>query len=367
MIRGTTGKSLRLLSLIFALTAWSTGAHAQSSPVTLTANPSRVCINPGTPSYPNFDLIVRNSGSTELTIGEVRGMVLGADGEMLERRLIWQGATALLAPDSRVSAQGEATIFNPFAFSRWKAGSSLRYEIVLNEPGGASTTSVLTVVPETCLNSRLILPITGRVLVFDGYDFYSHHRRSTYNDPWSRSMGITDNFQRFGLDLVVVDPRGRHFTGDGSRTDQWLGWGRPVRAAGAGTVAAVYDGQPDNVVIGSVDRWTGGITRENPMSSYGNYVLIDHGGGEFTLAGHLRMNSVTVRQGDRVRAGQQVGQIGNSGASGGVHLHFERRTGPGIAGIETLPAYFSDVVQVGAGKRRSAPLAVNTGDVLVAR
>lgn len=367
MIRRMMGGPSRLLPLIFALTAWPAAAQAQPGPVTLTANPSRICLGPGATAYPNFDLIVRNSSNTELTVGEVRGIVLGADGEMIERRLIWQGATALLAPDNRVAARGEATIFNPFAFSRWKAGLSLRYEIDVNGPGAPPTTAVLTVTPRACPNPRLIFPIAGRVLVLDGYDFYSHHRRSTYNDPWSRSMGITDNFQRFGLDLVVVDAQGRYFMGDGSRTDQWLGWGRPVRAAGGGTVAAVHDGQPDNVVIGSVDRWTSGITRENPMSSYGNYVLIDHGGGDFTLVGHLRMSSVAVRKGDRVRAGQQIGQIGNSGASGGVHVHFERRTGPGIAGIETLPASFSDVAPVGAGRRRAAPLAVNTGDVLIAR
>lgn len=366
MVRKLTSSSLCLLPLIFAATGWSGGAHAQPNPVTLTAKPARVCFDPGAHSYPNFDLMVRNSSDAELTIGEVRGAVLSAKDEMIEQRLVWQGATALLAPDDRVSAQGEATIFNPFAFSRWSPGSTLRYEVVFNGPAAASTTSVLTVTPQACPNPRLIFPISGRVLVLDGYDFYSHHRRSTYSDSWSRSMGITDNFQRFGLDLVVVDAGGRYFTGDGSRTDQWLGWGRAVRAAGSGTIVAMHDGQPDNVVIGTVDQWTGGVTRENPMSSYGNYVLIDHGGGEFTLAGHLKKGSVTVNQGDRVKAGQHIGQIGNSGASGGVHVHFERRTGPGIAGMETLPAFFSDVALVGAAGK-GAPMAVNTGDVLIAR
>ena len=363
MVRKLTGKSLLLLPLILG---WPVGAHAQPSPVKLTANPARICFDQGASFYPNFDLLLRNTGDTELTIGEVRGAVLSPKGEMIEQRLVWQGATALLAPDDRVAAQGEATVFNPFAFSRWSPGASLRYEIVFNGPGGASSTSALTVKPQACPNPKLIFPVSGRVLVLDGYDFYSHHRRSTYDDSWSRSMGITDNFQRHGLDLVVVDSEGRYFTGDGSRTDQWLGWGRPVKAAGSGTVAAAHDGQPDNVVIGTVDQWTGGITRENPMSSYGNYVLIDHGGGEFTLAGHLRMGSVKVRKGDQIKAGQQIGQIGNSGASGGVHVHFERRTGPGIAGIETLPAFFSNITLVG-GRKRAKAVAVNTGDVLIAR
>ena len=52
----------------------------------------------------------------------------------------------------------------------------------------------------------------------------------------------------------MVDPFGRYFRGDGSRTDQWIGWGKPVRTTAAGVVAATHDGQPDNVVIGTVDK-----------------------------------------------------------------------------------------------------------------
>jgi hypothetical protein len=221
----------------------------------------------------------------------------------------------------------------------------------------------LIVVPEDCTNrKRLVSPIAGRLLVYDGYDVYSHHRRSGY-------AGTTDNFQRFGLDLVVVDEKGKFFTGDGSRVDQWLGWGRPVRAPAAGVVAAVHDGQPDNVVIGSVDKWSG-PKKSDPMSSYGNYVLIDHGGGEFTLYGHLRQGSVVVKPNETVRAGQMIGGMGNSGASGGVHLHFERRRGRGfgLTNIETQPAYVHGVELVGSKTHRpEQALAIDTGDVLIAR
>lgn len=57
--------------------------------------------------------------------------------------------------------------------------------------------------------------------------------------------------------------------------------------------------------------------------SYGNYVLIDHGGGMATLYAH--MTSRAVSAGETVAAGQVIGYVGNTGNSYGHHLHFEVR------------------------------------------
>lgn len=76
--------------------------------------------------------------------------------------------------------------------------------------------------------------------------------------------------------------------------------GTPILAFNAGTV------------IVSTEHW-----------SYGNYVLIDHGGGISTLYAHMSNNEVKV--GDYVRAGQLVGYCGLTGNTYGYHLHFEVR------------------------------------------
>lgn len=57
--------------------------------------------------------------------------------------------------------------------------------------------------------------------------------------------------------------------------------------------------------------------------SYGNYVLIDHGGGISTLYAH--MSECLVQAGDTVSAGQLVGHCGLTGNTKGYHLHFEVR------------------------------------------
>ncbi len=76
--------------------------------------------------------------------------------------------------------------------------------------------------------------------------------------------------------------------------------GTPILAFNAGTVVV------------STEHW-----------SYGNYVVIDHGGGISTLYAHMSNNEVKV--GDYVQAGQLIGYCGLTGSTYGYHLHFEVR------------------------------------------
>ena len=93
-----------------------------------------------------------------------------------------------------------------------------------------------------------------------------------------------------------------------------------IIAAKDGTVVYPTDRSliqfPDN---GSLSNTDGG--------GYGNYVIIEHSDGNFTLYGHMAQNSITVVAGDKVKQGQVIGKMGHSGRSTGAHLHFEVRAG----------------------------------------
>lgn len=64
-------------------------------------------------------------------------------------------------------------------------------------------------------------------------------------------------------------------------------------------------------------------------TSYGNYVVIDHHDGTYTLYAHGQAGSICVSHGQSVSQGQQIMKVGSTGNSTGAHLHFEVRVSPG--------------------------------------
>ena len=74
----------------------------------------------------------------------------------------------------------------------------------------------------------------------------------------------------------------------------------------------------------------------------GNYVVIDHENGEYSLLFHFQQGSVAVHPGERVAMGQFLGLCGNSGASDMPHLHYHLQATPDPLGFdaEGLPIQF---------------------------
>lgn len=75
----------------------------------------------------------------------------------------------------------------------------------------------------------------------------------------------------------------------------------------------------------------GKVVKATYHFSYGNYVVIDHGGGQATLYGHN--SKLLVSEGDFVSQGDVIALAGSTGYSTGNHIHFEVR----INGVTTEP------------------------------
>lgn len=69
----------------------------------------------------------------------------------------------------------------------------------------------------------------------------------------------------------------------------------------------------------------GTVIRAETDGSYGKYILIDHGGGIYTCYAHC--SKLLVSEGDYVKKGTQIAEMGSTGRSTGSHLHFEVREG----------------------------------------
>jgi murein DD-endopeptidase MepM/ murein hydrolase activator NlpD len=153
------------------------------------------------------------------------------------------------------------------------------------------------------------------------------------------------------------------FRDDGAANADWYAWDRPVRAPAAGVVVAAVNDQPDYEV--GRTRMDERLAMQNPMLLYGNHLILDHGGGEYSMLAHLRQGSVTARPGMRVRRGETIGRVGYSGAVYTIHLHYELRRGAGID-VDGLPSYFEGVRRPGDAPGARA-VRIESGDVVESR
>lgn len=155
--------------------------------------------------------------------------------------------------------------------------------------------------------------------------------------------------ERFAYDLVALNG-GMLFGGDGAKNEEWFGFGQPVLADAEGTVVKAIDQYDDNVPMHA--------SATSPK--YGNSVVIDHGDGEFSVYAHLRRGSVMVKAGEKVKASQRIGSVGNSGDVSFAQLYFNLQTTPELSGGQGLPANFTRVKVNGKKVNEAEPVRGDT-------
>ena len=313
----------------------------------------------------NFDLIVDNPFDEPIDLDEVQVSVLDRAGKLVVRRFIdGNGVRPSIrtADVPQIAAKSSALIFNPFhRFDRTIEIHTMRFDLKLSSKDGKQRYAASVDVKPQMFQprTRLVLPVAGRMIVYDGHDFYAHHRRWDYVFPPIRGFGFRTNFMRYSYDFVPVDEDGNMAKGDESVNENWLAFGKPIRAVADGEVVAVRDDQPDDRKF---DPST--IATDGPMKIWGNYVVIRHAAGEFGLYGHIRQGSARVKAGQRVRQGEVVAAIGASGSSMFPHLHFEMQTGPDT-NAEGVPSAFENFDRVRGSRRvRVKSGHVNSGEIV---
>ncbi len=138
--------------------------------------------------------------------------------------------------------------------------------------------------------------------------------------------------QRFAIDWMRLDDAGRFVTGDPSNVNNYTSYGADIIAVADGTVVETQNNldeqkpgtlpDPKTIAIDNVD---------------GNHVILDLGDGVFAFYAHMQKGSVQVQEGDRVKRGQLLGKLGNTGNTSAPHLHFQLMDGPSALGAQGLP------------------------------
>jgi murein DD-endopeptidase len=167
----------------------------------------------------------------------------------------------------------------------------------------------------------------------------SGHRRALI--PVGGSAHIA---QRFAIDWVQLREDGKTWAGDQLKNESYRCYGVEALAVFDGVVVGVKDGIPEN--IPGVNSRAVPITLETVG---GNYVILDIGEGNYAFYAHLQPDKIRVKVGDKVKRGQVVGLVGNSGNSTEPHLHFHISNGNSPLGAEGLPYVFDSFEVQGKG------------------
>lgn len=242
---------------------------------------------------------------------------------------------------------GEAILTVRHHFSVGFEADQVRVIAVGRDGAGVATTAVASV-PVRPYRSPIAyrFPLQGAWLMQAVPAIEDHHRLNPSTE--------------FAADYFKIDGEGATFTGDVLDPKSAYGYGCPVTAAADGEVVGVIADQVQDraaFLPGSGEtRAQAGERIETMMTQRarrnfaaaeaGNLVTLRHqsaGVVEYSSYGHLKAGSVRVKLGDRVVQGQQIGEVGDTGDSPAVHLHFQINARPDPFTAKSLPFVFGDV------------------------
>jgi hypothetical protein len=137
--------------------------------------------------------------------------------------------------------------------------------------------------------------------------------------------------QRYAVDWEQAGPDGKIFVGEARNPASYRIFGDDVLAVADGTVVASRNDLPEQV--------PGEFPANLPIAEAdGNNLVLDIGDGFFVNYAHMQPGSVRFKPGDRVRRGEVIGKVGNTGNSVAPHLHVHVMNGPSFLMSQGVPS-----------------------------
>jgi len=324
-------------------------AHKPEQPLIEKSNNSTVL---------NFDFIIENQSKDSLKLTKLEVRQLDKNNILIQQKFLDNNGTAPsinTIPSIRWNGVSKNLVFNPFPEIN-AVTAKLEYVFTFN-----NTIEVKqTVIPKEYKQATsFILPLKEKLLVYDGHDFNSHHRRFDYEFEPIKQLGFSANFMRYAYDFAILNDDNKQFLNKGENNSDWFGFGKEVMAVAGGEIVAIETNQLDN------KQFDIPALKNNPLALYGNYVVIKHSNTVLSMYAHLQnKSSEPLKVGDKIKKGQIIGTIGTSGSSFFPHLHFEVRNGIDHQ-TEGVPSYFDNYsIYLGSLKQEIKKGTVNTGDII---
>ncbi len=356
----------KIITTILILLASGITAISQNR-ISIKAKPEKVFIEKGeSRQFLNFDFLVTNHSNDTVTLTKVSVSVFDKNNRLISSRFLDNNGTApsiTLIPNREFMGASSKLIFNPFAdFNLTTALSQLKYEWTFTKKNNEEIVINSIVAPQLFdQKANYTFPLKGKVIVYDGHDLYSHHRRFDYEFAPIKGLGISANFMRYAYDFILLDNNNKQFAGEGKNDADYFGFGKAVYSIGDGKVIYASNEHKDDKQFNIPGIAT------NPLELYGNCIAILHANNTVSIYAHLKQNSLKIKNGDIVKGQQEIAAIGVSGSSFLPHLHFEIRSSI-AASAEGIPSYFSNVFLLESNiKTKLKSGLVETGNIIEAK
>lgn len=209
--------------------------------------------------------------------------------------------------------------------------TAMRIEVdALDDSGGRRHAAVTIPIETYRQKAALVFPFRGKGIILQGGAANGGHRNRS-GEYAIDACGLDESWS-------IVAP------GDGKQNSDYRGWGRDLIAPADGVVVRLRNDRPDQPVADVSDpKFYAPEYKDG--GDPGNYLVIDHGGSEYSMMAHFQAGSMLAKPGDHVRQGQKLGKLGHSGDTDGPHCHYQLQSGDDWENADALPVKFSNVAE----------------------
>ena len=303
----------------------------------------------------------RTLGAKDLERAAKAGKALQASGQMALYGFQFGavlGAPAATLPGSARLEHGQGLLITQQVFAFNGARDELR--ITTSASADGKTVREVRSTPIVTAASKIAyrFPLSGNWFAGAGASLHTAHR-------WAVP-------EEYALDIFRLGEGGHSFQGSGNAAKDYFAYGAKVMAAAPGKVVAVVDSMGEDSKLFRMPNETAAayiqrvielqdkVMAGGAAHAAGNFVVLDHGSGEYSHYAHLRPGSIKVKVGATVEAGQALAELGTSGMSTEPHLHFQVCNGPDPVTCAGIPVKFSNITLPLA----DFPRSVQSGDFI---
>jgi peptidase M23-like protein len=344
---------MRVSLMAFALAALVSGARAENHDLTTAIlvqpiHDAQVVHADDGKDHVDYELLVVNAFAAPFTLSSV--IVLDPSEKELGRiegDALAAATQTLLAqtPGASIPASAAASVDVDLALPAGTAPDRVTHRIVYAIKPDAPLASIVGTFsisgPEVQVNRAPAItirpPLTGKGWwAANGCCAPNAHRDTRIAIDGSR----IETPETFAIDWTQLKD-GKTFEGDGARNEEHYAFGADVLAVADGTVVSVRDGMPEETPSKPP------VAVHAPGDYGGNYVILQLAANVYAAYAHMQPGSISVKPGERVRGGDRIGKLGNTGNSTAPHLHFSLLDRPDFLAGRSLPFVFDNFVYGG--------------------